>query len=99
MTGKQRAYLRGLANSIPAKYQLGKNGLDNSFINQIREALEANELIKVSVLENSMEDPYEICQKLCDMISAEPVQVIGSKFIIYKESREKKKIRLPKAGK
>ena len=99
MTSKQRAYLRGLANKLPAKYQIGKAGLENSFIDQIRDALEANELIKVHVLDNSMEDTYEVCHRLCDMINAEPVQVIGSKFVIYKESRENKKIELPKATK
>ena len=91
MTGKQRAYWRSLANSIDAKYQIGKDGMNNNFINQIRAALEANELIKVHVLENSMLDTRQACQELCEMLSAEPIQVIGSKFVIYKESQKKKK--------
>ena len=91
MTGKQRAYFRGLANSLDAKYQIGKDGLSNNFINQIRAALEANELIKVHVLENSGLDIRETCGELCEMLSAEPIQVIGSKFVIYKESQKKKK--------
>lgn len=99
MTSKQRAYLRGLANKLPAKYQIGKAGLDNPFIDQIRAGLEANELIKVHVLENSGEDTREVCHTLCDMINAEPVQVIGNRFVIYKESRENKKIELPKSKK
>ena len=52
MTGKQRAYLRGLANSIDAKYQIGKGGVDENTIKMVDEALEANELIKIKVLEN-----------------------------------------------
>ncbi len=96
MTGKQRAYLRGLANKIDAKYQLGKDGLTESFIKQIDDALEANELIKVHVLENSLSDPRAICDELCSVLGAEGVQVIGSKFVIYRESENKKTIKIPK---
>jgi len=96
MTGKQRAYLRGLANKIDAKYQLGKDGLTDAFVNQIDDALEANELIKVHVLENSLSDPRSISDQLCKMLGAEGVQVIGSKFVIYRESENKKTIKIPK---
>ncbi len=96
MTGKQRAYLRGLANKIPAKYQIGKNGIDYNFLSLLRDALEKNELIKIHVLENSTEDPRSACGQLCETLDAEPVQVIGSKFVIYKESKEHKTIKLPK---
>lgn len=91
MTGKQRAHWRSLANSLDAKYQIGKDGINNNFINQIRAALDANELIKIHVLENSMLDTREACTELCEMLNAEPIQVIGSKFVIYKESQKKKK--------
>ena len=96
MTGKQRAYLRGLANKIPAKYQIGKNGIDYNFLSLLRDALEKNELIKIHVLENSMEDPRSACGQLCETLDAHPVQVIGKKFVIYKESKENKTIKLPK---
>lgn len=96
MTGKQRAYLRGLANTIDAKYQIGKNGVDKNTINMIDEALEANELIKVKVLENSFLDVRETCGEICDATGALPVQCIGSKFVIYRESVNNKTIVIPK---
>ena len=92
ITSKQRAYLRGLANKIDAKYQLGKDGLTDAFVKQIDDALEANELIKVHVLENSLSDPRGISDELCSILGAEGVQVIGSKFVIYRESENKKQL-------
>ena len=99
MTSKQRAYLRGLANSLDAKYQIGKNGIDYNFLTQIRQGLEANELIKVHVLENSLLDTRTVCHELCERVDAQPVQVIGSKFIIYKRSEKNPQIELPKLSK
>ena len=96
MTGKQRAYLRSLANTIDAKYQIGKNGVDENTIKMIDEALEANELIKVKVLENSFLDVRETCGEICDATGALPVQCIGSKFVIYRESVNNKTIVIPK---
>lgn len=96
MTGKQRAYLRGLANGIDAKYQIGKGGVDDNTISMIDEALEANELIKIKVLENSMLDVRETCNEVCERTSALPVQCIGSKFVVYRESVNKKTIQIPK---
>ena len=96
MKGKQRAYLRGLANSIDAKYQIGKNGIDENTLAQFEEALEANEIIKVNVLENSLLTARECCDEVCEKTGAEPVQVIGKKFVIYKESKKHKTIELPK---
>ena len=96
MKGKQRAFLRGLANSIDAKYQIGKNGIDGSVLTQLEEALEANELIKVNVLENCPLSSRECCDEVCEKINAEPVQVIGKKFVIYKESKNNKQIEIPK---
>lgn len=97
LTGKQRAYLRSLANSIPAKYQVGKAGFeDDAFITQIREGLEKNELIKVSVLENADLSPREVSDAICEMIGCEGVQAIGSKFVLYKKSKKNPKIILPK---
>lgn len=99
MTSKQRAYLMSLAVNVPAKYQIGKNGIDYNFLDLIRDALEANELIKINVLENSLADPRDLCARLCEIVDAEPVKVIGNKMIIYKESKDKKKIELPKSKK
>ena len=96
MKGKQRAYLRGLANTIQAKYQIGKNGIDESLLAQLEEGLEKNELIKVHVLENSLLGTREACDEVCERIGAIPVQTIGSKFVIYKESKNNKTIVIPK---
>jgi RNA-binding protein len=97
LTGKQRAYLRSLANSLPAKYQVGKAGFeDDAFITQIREGLEKNELIKVSVLENADLSPRDVSDALCEMLGCEGVQAIGSKFVIYKKSKKNPKIVLPR---
>jgi len=96
MKGKQRAYLRSLANSIQAKYQIGKNGIDENLLIQLSDGLEANELIKVHVLENSPYTAREACDEVCERIDAIPVQVIGSKFVIYKKSEKNSKIVIPK---
>lgn len=95
MTGKQRAYLRGLANRIDAKYQIGKDGVEEQTIRMIDLALEANEIIKVKVLENSMLDVRETCDEICERTGAYPVQCIGSKFVIYRESKNNKQINIP----
>lgn len=95
MTGKQRAYLRSLANTIDAKYQIGKNGIDENTVDMIDKALEANELIKIKVLENSMMDTREACDEICIRTGAQPVQCIGSKFVIYRESVDNKRIEIP----
>ena len=96
MTGKQRAYLRSLANTIDAKYQIGKSGVDEQTIKMIDLALEARELIKVKVLENSFLDVRETCGEICEAVGAQPVQCIGSKFVIYRESKNNKTIVIPR---
>lgn len=94
ITAKQRAYLRGLGNKIDPIFQVGKNGIEASFIKQVDEALEKRELIKIKVLENSGLDPKEVQRDLMAATASEGVQVIGSKFIIYRESKDNKKIEL-----
>lgn len=96
ITSKQRAYLRGLANTLPALYQIGKNGLDEATVKTLDEALEAKELIKVHVLETAGETPRSLCGMLCEILHAEPVQTIGNKFVLYRESENKKQIQLKK---
>lgn len=96
MTGKQRAYLRGLANGIDAKYQIGKDGIDDETIKMIDLALEANELIKIKVLENAFLDIREACEEICEETGAYPVQCIGNKFVLYRESEKNKTINIPK---
>lgn len=96
LTGKQRSYLKSLANNIDPTFQIGKNGLSDNFIKQIEEAIETRELLKVRILQNSMLDPTEVANEIADRIDAEFVQSIGSRFVLYKESKENKKIQLPK---
>ena len=87
ITSKQRAKLRSLANSVPALYQVGKDGITENMLRQFADALEAKELIKVHVLDNSLMDTREAANEVADAIGAEPVQVIGSKFVLYKRSK------------
>ncbi len=97
LTGKQRAYLRSLANGLVAKYQVGKAGFeDDAFLTQLRDGLEKNELIKVTVLENSDLSAREASDAICEMLGCEGVQAIGSKFVLYKKSKKNPKIILPK---
>jgi len=96
LNSKQRAYLRGLANDLPALHQIGKGGINENFVKLINDALEANELVKIHVLNNSSSDVRGLCNELVMLTGADPVQVIGSKFVLYKESIEHKEIALPK---
>ncbi len=97
LSSKQRAYLRGLANGQSAIFQVGKGGVSDNMLRQIRDTLENRELIKIHVLENALLDVRAVCEEVSRRTLSEPVQVIGSKFVLYKESRNKKTIELPKA--
>jgi RNA-binding protein len=94
MTGKQRAYLRGMANSYDTIFQIGKENIGENLIRQVRDALEARELIKLRVLNNSELTADEAADKIADAVNAEVIQVIGTRFILYKESEKHKKIEL-----
>ena len=95
ITGKQRAYLRGLANTMDPIFQVGKNGIEDAFLKQLEEALEARELIKIKVLENSGLAAREASDEICNAIGCEGIQAIGSKIVLYKKSSKKPKIELP----
>lgn len=97
ITTKQRAYLRSLANGIDSIFQLGKNGIEKSFLDQLSLALEKRELVKINVLENSMLNPKDAQHKICEELNAQGVQVVGNKIVIYKEAKNKenRKIVLP----
>lgn len=90
ITSKQRAYLRSLANKVPAIFQIGKEGISQNLIDQLSDALTARELIKIHVLENCELTPREACDEVSRLLRAEPVQVIGSKFVIYRQSEKEK---------
>ncbi|MBR4341685.1 MAG: ribosome assembly RNA-binding protein YhbY [Lachnospiraceae bacterium] len=99
MTTKQRAYLKALAMNIDPIYNIGKASITPEFTTGISEALEARELIKISVLKNCADDPKELAAILSERTGSEVVQVIGKKIILYKESKNNKKIELPKVKK
>ena len=92
ITSKQRAYLRSLANKIDTILQIGKGGINENTITQISEALEARELIKVKCLETSPVSAYEAANEISGLINCEIVQVIGERFVLYKESVKHKRI-------
>ena len=91
LTSKQRAQLRGLANSIDTILIVGKNGIGDDLVTQTNEALEARELIKGKVLENSLLSPREAAEALAPLTRSEVVQVIGTKFVLYRPSHKKDK--------
>ncbi|MBQ9783408.1 MAG: ribosome assembly RNA-binding protein YhbY [Clostridia bacterium] len=94
LTSKQRAYLRGLANGIPAIMQIGKGGISENLAKTVSDALEARELIKLTVLENSMETPRAMADAIAEAVNADVVGVVGRKVILYRESVNNKKIEL-----
>lgn len=97
MTSKQRAYLKSLAMKIDPIFRVGKDSISPELIEGIREAVDARELVKIAVLQNCMDDPKELAQILAERTRSEVVQVIGKKIVLYKESKDHKKIQLPKA--
>ena len=97
MTSKQRAYLKGLAMTMDPILQLGKCGLTPENTAAVDEALAARELIKISVLQNCLEDPRQMAEVLAERTRSQIVQVIGKKIVLYREGKnEKKKIELPR---
>lgn len=99
MTTKQRAALRSMGAAMEPVLHIGKEGITPTVIKQCWDALEARELIKVQVQRNA---PYgqtrEACDELCEKVHAEPVQVIGNRFVIYREAREDSRIHLDELG-
>jgi RNA-binding protein len=96
MTSKQRAYLKSLAMNMDPIFQVGKATVTPEITKSVDEALEARELIKLHVLKNCVADPRDIAALLAERTQAEVVQVIGKKIVLYRESKTKKKIELPK---
>lgn len=94
LTSKQRAYLRGIASSYDTIMQIGKGGVNANMIKTVSDALEARELIKLRVLENSEYTPREAAEEIAAELGADVVTVIGTKFVLYRESEKHKKISL-----
>lgn len=97
ITTKQRAFLRNLGATLTPIFQIGKGGIEENFLIQVTQALEARELIKIKVLENSGLGTREASDMICQAIKCEGVQAIGNKIVLYKQSSnlKKRKIELP----
>ena len=95
LTGKQKRHLRALAHHLTPIFQVGKGGVNENMIKQIKEALEVRELIKVSILQNNDDDKHDVAAALSEGAEAELVQLIGHTVVLYKESKEHKTIELP----
>ena len=96
LTSKQRAQLRGLAMTEDTIIQIGKGGISENILTQVKDALKARELIKGRVLENSLLSAREAADALAEACDAETVQTIGSKFVLYKKNAKEPKIALVK---
>ncbi|RDI44039.1 ribosome assembly RNA-binding protein YhbY [Falsibacillus pallidus] len=95
LTGKQKRFLRAKAHHLNPIFQVGKGGVNENMIKQISEALEARELIKVSILQNCDEDKDMVAEAFVKGTKANLVQIIGNIIVLYKESKENKQIQLP----
>lgn len=95
LTGKQKRYLRAKAHHLTPIFQVGKSGVNENMIIQINDALEARELLKVSVLQNCEEDTTTVAESIAEGTGADVVQTIGKTIVLYKESKENKQIMLP----
>ncbi len=91
MTSKQRAYLKGLAMNLDPIFQIGKGSVTPELTAAVAEALEARELIKLSVLKNCLDDSRSIAEILAERTRSEVVQVIGKKIVLYKQAKDEKK--------
>ena len=96
ISSKQRAQLRGLAAAEDTIIQVGKGGITDNLVESVNAALKARELVKGRVLENSMLSAREACDALCQACQAEAVQVIGTKFVLFRRNHQAPKIELVK---
>ena len=99
ITSKQRAQLRGLAMSEDTIVQVGKGGITENLVASVEAALKARELVKGRVLETCEYSPKEVLEQLCEICRADPVQVIGTKFVIFRRNHADPKIELVKSRK
>ena len=99
LTSKQRAYLRSMANGLETIFHIGKSGVTPELTDAVDNALEARELVKLNILDNCLMGTREAAQIIAERTHSEVVQVIGKKIVLYKESKDNKKIELPKDNK
>ena len=96
MTTKQRAYLKSLAMTMDPIFQIGKSSMTPGLTQAIAEALEARELIKLSVLKNCADDPHEIASIIAERTRSNVVKVIGKKIILFRQAKKNSKFELPR---
>ena len=95
LKGKQRAYLRSIANTLKPSTQIGKDGVTESFLEQLDDMLRKREIVKVTILETAGLETKETANAICEALRAEFVQAIGSKFTLYKRNTENPQIVVP----
>jgi len=88
ITSKQRAALRSIASQTDAIFQIGKGGVGDAMCRSLKDALEARELVKISVLENSSTAAKEVAEQIASATDAEVVAVIGRKIVLYKQAEK-----------
>lgn len=96
ITGKQRSYLKALAHDLDPTVYIGKSGLTENIVKELDVGLENRELVKVKIQEGCTLNPKETANEMADKLNAEFVQAIGRKFTLYRQSKEKKQIELPR---
>ncbi len=96
LSGKQRSYLKKMAHELDPTVYIGKSGLTENIKKEMLTGFEARELVKVKLQEGCTLDPKEVANQLADELDAEFVQAIGRKFVLYRESKDNKKIELPR---
>lgn len=97
LSGKQRSYLKKMAHELDPTVYIGKSGLTENIKKEMLTGFEARELVKVKIQEGCTLEPKEVANQLADELDAEFVQAIGRKFVLYRESKDNKKIELPRA--
>lgn len=97
LSGKQRSYLKKMAHELDPTVYIGKSGLKENIKKEMLTGFEARELVKVKIQEGCTLEPKEVANQLADELDAEFVQAIGRKFVLYRESKDHKKIELPRA--
>ena len=96
MTSKQRAYLRGLANGIDAIFQVGKGGISDVLLEQLNNAIEARELVKITILETAPGSAKELAEEIANGTNSVVVQTVGNKITLFRQKKKNSKIELPK---
>lgn len=96
MTSKERAYLRGLANTIDSIFQVGKGGISDVLIEQLNNAIEARGLIKITVLETAPGSAKELANEIAESTNSEVVQTVGNKITLFRQKKKNSKIEFPR---